>query len=256
MRHISENKIVSISANSEAPNFPATRMLDEHPKRPWKAATGVSVATITAGVVGGCSDIMFAGTNAASASVTVTDPNAIEWESGLDWETGVDWAELPAALTATVTQRSASRSLWIQLSDTVEIPCEVEVVLSGPGGEAVHAGVMYAGIAATYGGRNPQYGLQQSKTDYSIFDENSNGSFYYKKRDIVRSFECQGLFTRAEALNLQESFGSLGKNPSAWRLTDETGNDWVVFGRFADSPKVNHAYFHHSIASFSIIEVL
>jgi hypothetical protein len=231
-------------------------MLDEHPKRPWKADTAVNVATVTADVVGGCSDIMFAGTNAAGAVVTVSDPNAIDWESGVAWEPGVEWAALPAALTATVTQRSASRSLWIKLSDTVAIPCEVEVVLAGPAGESVYAGVMYAGIAETYGGRNPQYGIQQSKQDYSIFDENSNGSFYYKKRDIVRSFECQGIFTRANALNLQESFGDLGKNPSAWRLTDEAGNDWVVFGRFAESPKINHSYFSHSVVNFNIIEVL
>jgi hypothetical protein len=231
-------------------------MLDEHPKRPWKAEGSANTATITADVVGGCSDIMFAGTNAANAEVTVSDPNAIAWESGVSWESGVEWASLPAALTATVTQRSASRSLWIQLSDTVEIPCEVEVVLTGPGGEAVYAGVMVAGIAETYGGRNPQYGIQQSKQDYSIFDENSNGSFYYKKRDIVRSFECQGIFTRANSLHLQESFGYLGKNPSAWRLTDEVGNDWVVFGRFPDSPKINHSYFSHSVVNFNVIEVL
>lgn len=256
MRHIAQNKIISIIADSSDANFPASRLLDEHPKRQWKAASGVYSATLTAEVIGGCSDIMIAGTNAASASVTVADPNEIDWEAGIDWETGVEWASLPAALTASVIQRSQSQSLWIQLSDTVEIPCEVAIELTGPGGTAVFAGVVLAGIADTYGDRNPSYGMEHTRIDFGITAENSNGSFYYKKRDNVREFSVNGIAIRSDAIRLLDTFDALGSNPSAWKLTDETGNDFVVFGRYADSPQIRHNYFSHSEFSFSIIEVL
>lgn len=256
MRHIASNKIISIAADSEDANFPASRVLDEHPKRKWKAAAGVYNATLTAEVIGGCSDIMIAGTNAASASVTVTDPNEIEWESGIDWEPGVEWASLPAALTVSVVQRSQSQSLWIQLSDTVVIPCEVSIELTGPGGTAVCSGVVLAGIADTYGDRNPSYGMEHTRIDFGITAENSNGSFYYKKRDNVREFSVDGIALRADAIRLLDTFDVLGSNPSAWKLTNADGNDFVVFGRYAGAPRIRHSHYAHSEFSFSIIEVL
>jgi hypothetical protein len=256
MRHIAQNKIVSITADSEDSNFPVSRLLDEHPKRQWKAASGVNSATLTADVVGGCSDIMISGTNAASAEVVVSDPNAIDWEAGIDWETGVEWASLPGALTASVIQRGQSQSLWIQLSNSVEIPCEVSIELTGPGGEAVCAGVVVAAIADTYGGRNPSYGMEHTRIDFGITAENSNGSFYYKKRDNVREFSVGGIALRSDAIRLLDTFDSLGSNPSAWKLTNADGNDFVIFGRYSESPQVNHIYYSHSEFSFSLIEVL
>jgi hypothetical protein len=256
MRHIAENKIISITADSEDASFPAMRLLDEHPKRQWKAASGVYAATLTAEVIGGCSDIMIAGTNAAGAEVTVTDPNSIDWEAGIDWETGVDWASLPGSLTASVIQRSQSQALWIQLSNSVDIPCVVALVLDGPGGETVYAGVVVAAIADTYGDRNPRYGMEHTRIDFGITAENSNGSFYYKKRDNVREFSVDGIALRADAIRLLDTFDILGSNPSAWKLTDHDGNDFVIFGRYAGSPQVKHNYFSHSDFSFSIVEVL
>lgn len=256
MRHIAQNKIISITASSEAAGFPATRLLDEHPKRAWQAVSGDNSATLTAEVIGGCSDIMVAGTNAATALVVVSDPNAIDWEAGIDWEPGVEWASLPAALTASVVQRSQSKSLWIQLSDSVGIPCELALTLIGPGGIAVYAGIVTAGIADTYGGRNPAYGMEHTRIDFGISAENSNGSFYYKKRDNVREFRCDGIALRADAIRMLDTFDNLGRNPSGWRLTDLEGNDFVIFGRFADAPQISHSYFSHSEFSFSIIEVL
>jgi hypothetical protein len=255
MKHISTNRIISIAASSENPNFPASRLLDEHPKRVWKVAFG-HTATLTADVVGGCSDIMLAGTNAMSATLTVIDPNEIEWEAGVDWEAGIEWAELDSTPAITVTQRSSSRSLWVELSQPVTIPCQLSLSLTCDGGETLYAGVASAGLADDYGGRNPSYGLGHERIDYGIMAENSNGSFYYKQRDNVRSFDVNGLFLTEDAIRLLDSFSSLGYYPSAWRLTDKTGNEWVVFGRFSGSPKISHQYPQHSNAQFQIIEVL
>jgi len=255
MKHIANNSIISISASSENVNFPASRLLDEHPKRAWKVSSGYA-GMLTAHVAGGCSDIMLAGTNAMTATLNVVDPNEIEWESGVDWETGVEWAEIPATPAIVVTQRSASRSLWVALAETVSSPCILELSLVCDGGETLYAGVAIAGLAETYGGRNPEYGLGHERIDYGIIAENSNGSFYYKQRDNVRTFDINGIFLTEDSINLLDSFSSIGYFPSAWRLTDKTGNEWVVFGRFAASPKVSHSMPLHSSTQFQIIEVL
>ena len=126
----------------------------------------------------------------------------------------------------------------------------------GPGGVAVEAGVVSANIVNTYGDKNPNYGMGESRLDYSVKAENSNGSMYYKKRDIVRSYDILVQTTREEAINLENSFDNLGEIPSGWKLTDLQGNDFVVYGKFDGPPQISHSYPQHSDVNFRIIEVL
>lgn len=84
MIHIARNNIIAISASSENSEFPASRMLGLHPTRPYKAVDGVNFAIITADVIGGCSDILIAGTNAVAAVVTGIDPNVAYFVGGIE----------------------------------------------------------------------------------------------------------------------------------------------------------------------------
>lgn len=255
MRHIANNSIINISASSENPNFPAIALSDYHPKRVWKALSGYA-AVLTLSIVGGCTDIMVAGTNALTASITVTDPNEIEWESGVAWESGVEWAVMPPSPSVNVIQRSSSRTLWLGLSQPVSVPCIIDMTLTCDGDETLYAGVVTAGIADEYGGRNPKYGVGHSRLDYGILSENSNGSMYYKQRDNVRAFSVSGLMQTVDAIRLLDTFSEIGYFPSAWKLTEAEGNEWVIFGRFSDSPSITHDHLTYSNISFSIIEVL
>jgi hypothetical protein len=116
-------------------------------------------------------------------------------------------------------------------------------------------GVITGNIAETYGG-DPLYGFSVEAGDYSIKAENSNGSQYYKKRDIVRAFDVALEIPRENALKLLDNFMEIGETASAWRLSDLTGGDWMVYGKFNESPSVQHNNFAFSNVSFNILEVL
>ena len=165
-----------------------------------------------------------------------------------------EWANKELSVSATVTQRSKSKALWLQLSETISTPCELSISLSGDA--PVEAGVVTANIAETYGGRNPSWGIHEGRRDFSVKVEASNGSQYYKKRDIVRHFAFSAILSRPQAIKLENSFDDLGEIPSAWRLTDLVGNDWVVFGKFDGPPEINHANHNYSEIRAGIIEVL
>jgi len=426
MRHISENRIVSITASSENPNFPVERVLDNHPGRKYRSASPAeSIITITAGVIGGCSDIMIAGTNAGLVTVTAIDPNAVEmvslgqqlipnsepiladlssysnvaassrlWEvdllglsfgdnsvqryayfsidnsyldqvfsfyikmsdagvpypsvsttvgdfcivmngnvvvdhgintvenigngvyrvsaylaatgsgstfgiikyttqsdkgflvskfnltrtdentlipyvpaygaasnivfnGGVTFEDDTEIANVPVSVSGTVIQRSETGAMWIQLDSVLNIPTELSIVLTGPLGQPLEVGIITSKVAETYGGRNPAYGFTEQPVDYSVVAENSNGSMYYKKRNTVRGYSGISIvMVNTEVFKFLAMVRRLGLIPSAWKITDNTGNEWVVYAKFDGMPTVQYAYRNHSLVTFNLLEVL
>ena len=257
MRHLREDSIVSRSASPENPNFPISRTADMHPKRKYKALQDEWRSIITLGVVGGCSDIMLAGTNAINATVSVTDPNEIAWAEDDYWADDSDtWINGPINITASVTQRSRSSALWLQFSEVVNRPCEIEMTTACQPAETLEIGVIRAGLSETYGGRNPRFGLPEDGDDKSIFDDNSNGSFYYKKRDILRVFSASAIMSRTDAWLMADYFDVHGQEPSAWRITDKNDSEWVLFARLLGRPSIQHSHLSHCDVSFDLKEVL
>ncbi len=165
------------------------------------------------------------------------------------------WANTPIEISGTVTQNIGANSIWLTLPETINISVNVSLVLSASVGATLYAGVARANIAKTYD-QDPNYGLKESRKDYSIFAENSNGSFYYNKRDIVRTFNLQAFMRRTEAQELIDTYDTLGKEPSAWKLTSIDSNNWVVFGRFTSEPTISHDHPEDSIINWAITEVL
>lgn len=256
MKHIAKNNIVAISADYENPNFPATRMLDEHPKRRFVAPDDVFAVEITADISGGCSDILLAGTNADSAVVSVVDPNEMSWGDDDTWGDGDIWANTTVSVTGAIVQNSQSQAMLIELSDTVDVPCVATINLRSFPGSTFYCGIATANIAETYGGKNPRYGISNQLVDYSIIDENSNGSRYYKKRDVVRSWNLSALMTRENALKLRDNFILYGELPHGWKLTDGESTDWVAYARFDGPPTISHDYLTMSTVNFNLTEVL
>ena len=255
MRHIPGDSIVARSTSSEDPNFPLSMVADDHPKRVYKALPGVSDVTVSLDIIGGCSDIMLAGTNVMTAEITVSDPNFVEWGDGDAWQTGDSWPDVISSVTSTVIQREKSKALWVQLSSTVSIPCIATLNLHSKPIDTLSVGIIRAGIAETYGA-NPNYGLKEGRVDYSIIDLNSNGSRYYKKRDIVREFDLTLEITRDNAWKLAQYFDSFGEKPMAWKLTDLDNNNWLVFACISDTPGVSHDYPTTCVVNVKLTEVL
>lgn len=252
MKVISANNITSISADSENANYPAENVLDNHPKRPWKA-DGDYQATLTADI-SSMTDIAIFATNAQSAQITITDPNAIEWEAGVDWEAGVEWdnIEISQPVTSLIQQGSAY-ALWSTIG-VIDAPVTAEILLTTTTDQTLYAGIVVAGDALEF--PNPKYGLGEMVIDYSISIPLSNGSEYYKKRELVRQFS--GILT-VERDNYFYSFVSSvirdnGSVPLAWQITDG-GDNWVVYGK-ANMPSGVHQYYRHSDINFTITEVV
>lgn len=256
MKHIDQNNIVLITASSEDANFPATRLLDDSPKRLYKAENENYLATLTAEIVGGCSDILIANTNAISATVIVTDPNIMEWGDGDTWADGDEWGNTLISVSASTLQNNSSTAMLLELTNTVLVPCVAAVTLTAPPGNTLYAGVMTAKISDTYGGVNPFFGYGGEPVDYSIKDENSNGSRYYKKRDIVRNPSLSVLMLHEDAWRFEANFLERGETPSGWKLSDMNNNYWVMYASIDGPPSITYEDYQNSMVQFKLIEVL
>lgn len=255
MKHIKTDSIYSRSASSENANFPISRTADMHPKRKYKALAGAWFATITIEVVGGCSDIMLAGTNATSLTITASDPNQISWGDSDTWGDGDTWANTGASTTIDLIQNNRSQTLWAEFGTPVLVPCVVSIVAYCPPTDTLEIGVLRAGLARTYGA-SPKYGLSEGRVDYSIVDENSNGSFSVLQRDKVRTFVGELITTRAYAWELADNYDEMGMEPTAWRLTDHENSEYAVFARFTSPPQSQHLYPGYSAVNFELLEVI
>jgi len=124
--NIVSNNIVSISASSENPNFPAVMMLNNQPGVKYRAATGVNFVTIEAQLVGGADNIMMAGTNAVSVEVSAADPDMIILDG---FDDALDGGELIPA-SGVVESVLVSGSSWLMTDGSVVMLSEAAIPTS------------------------------------------------------------------------------------------------------------------------------
>lgn len=258
MKMICENNIASVSASSENASFPATNLLNEHPKSKFKAASGaVSAVVITASISGGASALGMVGIAAEAATVSITDPNAVAWEGGTAWEAGTAWsATVPDMNIEAQWVEATENTLWVDFSSFFE-NADVKVTLhkDALADTILSAGVLVCGDVIEID--NPGYGFEVGQYDYSIFDELSNGSFWYKKRDVVKTVAGNVLVPLAEYRQLLTSIRSVGKAATMWNVLDDyTGGELVIFGRLVEMPRYSMVSTSHARLTLSIIEVL
>ena len=171
-------------------------------------------------------------------------------------DVSTEWMNKPLAITGTTAQNTRRDVLWIELSETASLPLQLTLSLQSTRWATLYGGVVYAGIAETYGDKDPKYGIKISRVDYSIEDENSNGSDYLNMRDIVRPFSVEMLLTHDNAFKLLNNYDAIGKNPSAWKLTKKNNTEWIVFAKFVDPPQMSYDHQTHSNVSFELKEVI
>jgi hypothetical protein len=204
----------------------------------------------------GVSDIAIFGTNAETSSITASDPNGMEWGDTDEWGDSDIWANSEITdPTITQTQRSNSQALWLELENTIDRPCVLELTLDSAVGFILKAGTIDVDIASLYGGKNPQYGIDQVREDTSVSSELSNGARYYKKRDVLRLFTLTIFMLASDASDLLEFFETYGAVARPWKLTDEDNNDWLVYG-YLISPGSNHPIVEKSYITMSVKEEL
>lgn len=257
MKIIRRNQIVSVTASSANNSYPATNLLDRHPKRKWKAASSsVSSATLSVVIQGEASGVGLVGIEAESATVYMSDPNGIVW-GNVVWG-NVVWATSQGNVSIytefDTTQDYAT--LWVEFPQ-FDGPVDVQIILqkSPLSTVVLAAGVLVAGEYFEVPG--PQYGLVETLVDYSTVRQLSNGATYLKKRDLVREFSGTLRLNRdTEYWQLfRRYFRDAGQEPMLFHLTDADG-EWTVYGRLSAMPTGTHDMPTHSQLTFQIIEEL
>jgi len=255
MKHIAINNIISVSADYEDGNFPAVNLLDSKPKRKWSAGGLVINATLELEISGGISDIAIFGTNARQATFSAYDPNEISFGDGDGFGDGDAWANTTiSAVSVTVTQLEKTGALWLQLGTTIDRSCIAEINLTSTGSETLYAGVITGMVAETYGDANFQYGMSEGRNDKSISADNSNGSEYYKKRDMCREFQATALMLTTEFHKLMGYYDDIGAVPTAWMLTNADSTEWLFYG--VGIPSGSHDHRLHTNMKIDFREVL
>lgn len=260
MKVIIDEKIESVSAASENANYPASSMLNRHPKRVWKAADGVSDTRISLTVDSLLTDVGIVNTNAKEVYISRPVFADFTFESGGD---DVEWTS-PGGTVFNwyISDYTDSKPPLID-TDTGDIWVDginlyggtlLTLRLIAEDGETVQVGVVSGGVAEEF--RDPYYGVEEIFNDYSVQAELSNGSHYYKKGNIVREFGFQALMERdTEAFVLMRSVGlKKGQEPLMWKITEINHSQWLVYGRATITQ--NHTAHRHNSLSVNIKEVI
>ena len=248
---ITKNSMSNLTADSENENYPIDNVLDEHPKRKWKAAS-VGESTVQFSTASGNNCLAIFNTNATKAVITLTDPNGVEWEAGVEWS-NVDFA---GEHELTTLQQGDSFSLWVDFNNT-NSTISVSIKLTTTVAEPVEVGIIRCGISNNIG-VNPLRGVREGLIDYSIVKPLSNGAEFLKKRDIVRTFSGRLYLDRdRDFYNYMYAIArEVGQEPIAWKITDLNLSDWTVFGKLNAMPNGSHDDPSKTNISFNIREVL
>lgn len=258
MKIMAEQKISTVTSTSEDAAYPDDNILDEHPKKLWKAASGVSEATLTFEIGSGNAGLAIFNTNAVNIAITVTDPNYIEWEAtDADWvTTDADWEIAEATVTNTETNLDGvSGAAWFEWEYSAN-GVNAVVVFTAESTGTVQAGVAVSDRVHEFS--CPQMGITEGIHSYSIVKELQNGAFYRKERDKVRTFRFNFIEDRNPDFYsfMYEVAEELGYKPAAWQLADMDGFWWVVYARFSKMPSGNHSMPNNTVIQTQLIEVL
>lgn len=252
MNVIYTDRIIACIASNEDSSYPDSNLLDEHPKKVWKS-TGVS-ATLTIDMSSGAA-LGIVNTNATGVNVSVVTAIILELSSDISALDGLEMETVPGDGTVEATLLNTDTGdIWISWS-AANSPIQVSVSLTST------ASPLYAGVVA--GGdvfelSDPLYGLQETMVDYSVVKELSNGSLYYRRRDLVRQYSPTVMDDRDGTVLafMRQIVRWSGPAPLMWRLTSLDNSQWIVFARLTSPPAVTHNYPIYSTINFTVSEVV
>jgi hypothetical protein len=228
--------ISSVTADSADADYPVANVSDDHPQKFWRAAAGVTTATLsivttTASVAGLC----IAGTNAVSGVVTVK--NSTEVTTYETHNLSSTWGRF-----------------FLKLNSAYTEVLHITVALTATA--AVYAGILRCGTLIDLA--DPQYGLKQQRQDYSIKKELSNGGLNIINRNMPRQYDLSFIFLRADYDELDNLFFANGSFPLGMLISDNINLDDQYSGFFhiIDPPSGTYDYLTHTGCSITIKEAV
>jgi hypothetical protein len=232
------DNVTSITADSADANFPAANLQNDWTTDVWQAVAGITTATLTLNVSKGCA-VEILNTNATSATVLVGTGGTYALESGFSLEAGYSLQADGSFVTTVYNLPGAAGRIWADYG-LYTGPHIVTVTLTAS--STVNAGIARAGNVEAF--NDPMWGIVEASKDYSIEKELNNGSDYFRKRGIVRTFDSISIIdTRANAYHFKHDIWDMvGPKPLAVRLAANaiTDKEWVLFCKRIDAPKITY----------------
>lgn len=230
-------RLSSVVADTEDGSFPAEYLQNDKPKRYWKSE-GSNIGVITATVAANSDQIGLFNTNALSAAIDVK-------LSGVSQET----------FNIDLTSPHSHNRLWQSYTEQVANHT-IEITLTAAPGSTVYAGVLKIGKGVSL--VNPDYGLTESRRDFSIVKELNNGAYYIRKKDSVRSFGLNFIEDRAtDFYKFTQIMDYYGPSPLAVLLAENIDDlEWAIFGHVLSPFSARHDHLNHVAAGYSIIEAV
>ena len=230
--------------------YPADNLLDNHPKKVTEAPT--STVRYTLDIVGSSDWCVLGNTNAryARCRVLYDDENVLFDETkslgGID-----TYLELIQDSGQALYETEFSYDYYYE-AHTVILDLD-----TGNANVPVISGIVQIGESFQFE-RDTQRGLREGLIDYSISKQLSNGAYYYKKRDVVRTFSGSLYLHRNREFYkfMHQIFREIGSAPIFWKITDLDNADWLVYARAQNMPSGTHAYATASTVNYTLTEVL
>lgn len=223
------NYLNSVIPSSEHPDYPIENVFNNHPKWEYRAAGYTATVVFTMNFPFGVDSFFIFNTNASEITLLC---------DGVDIPVDITESGNNKAVSVVFEPSNVNRGAVLTLT-TLDAYLTV--------------GVMWAGMMTTI--ENPLYGLQESRVDYSIKKELSNGDFYYKKRDIVKTFQGAVSDESDVIERMLHGVNTYGSKSMPWFLTDIDDKKWLIFGRTRTPMSAVHSSLNRSELSFSLIEV-
>ena len=261
MKIIKTNSLVSVTASSTNPSYPVSNLYSNtSPKKKWKAANAaVTMASFSVAVAPGSDGIGMTGIVAESATVKISNPSGITWGNvtwgNVSWDPGTP----DVVIDSTYIQEQGRdfASLWAsfpQFDSIVNITIELRKSTGNP--NVLAAGVLVAGEMVSF--PDPFAPLAEGINDYSITRELSNGAFYHRERDRVRTFAGEIGMDRAQYFYqfMRDFARTYGQTPVMALIAEGMGDEFIIYGRLAGMPSGSHINRNRSAISFNLIEVI
>jgi len=232
------DNVSAVVASSEDPSFPVANLRDDFTTNLWKATT--TTATLTVQVAKGQAVALF-NTNATSAVITAGSGESYANESGYQNESGYSYPSDEVSVSGVYNLPGVRGNLW---ADYALFAGAHEVRIALTATDPVYAGIVRAGNVEEF--KDPAAtGFSEGSKDYSIEKELNNGADYFRKRNIVKTFDGLSLFeTRENAYKFKHDIWDMvGPKPQAIYLVSDAiqEKEFIGFMKREGSPVVNYS---------------
>jgi len=249
MKIIKANKITSITASSENPNFPATNLINGEIGKVFRsvvAAPAIATITLTIAIPAGVTNaIGIFGCNSTSIAYSIKDVTEVTtyFSGTLDTtptspdrtldRAGVIWASNGFALHIILTLTAPTTATYHQVAEIVS-------------GETITM-------------PDPKYGLSEGTENYQIVQKLAGGGEYVFDGSIPRTFDLgfAAMNRKTEFGPLNDLYRVVGRKPVAMFISEFVGDlDWWGYFKMISAPKASHDYLTFSPATLSIEEAI